>query len=311
VKTPSSASSSVKMVLKDGVLQAKPKQRRYRTERPFFCEHCSGRFTLRSNMERHIKQQHPQFWIQKQRGGSSGSRRGHPYKLLSFSERGDNKIMPLVPGFNPTGSNGFDDINHYGKTLPNFGNNEGLKSISDEVRIAISLQLKNKVISNEENGKYYENMKSSDSLSDHFRRSEHKEEMSRMEQDFESHERNDDTGNEDYDEEDEEEEEEEEELIIDETSVDNNDNHSMNGDVEEEKAEIEDQTKQSTKQKEDNGALDLASVSRLLDNASTQTFRQFFHDEEEHNHDGSDEDEEGLVAGSNSEGNGSGSDENR
>ncbi|XP_076267777.1 uncharacterized protein LOC143200893 [Rhynchophorus ferrugineus] len=59
--------NSVKMVIKNGVLMPKQKQRRYRTERPFTCEHCSARFTLRSNMERHIKQQHPQFWSQRQR----------------------------------------------------------------------------------------------------------------------------------------------------------------------------------------------------------------------------------------------------
>ncbi|XP_062539492.1 ras-responsive element-binding protein 1 isoform X2 [Armigeres subalbatus] len=59
----------VKMVIKNGVLMPKQKQRRYRTERPFACEHCSARFTLRSNMERHIKQQHPQYWSQRQRGG--------------------------------------------------------------------------------------------------------------------------------------------------------------------------------------------------------------------------------------------------
>jgi hypothetical protein len=61
--------SMVKLVIKNGVLMRKQKQRRYRTERPFVCEHCSARFTLRSNMERHIKQQHPQFWSQKPRGG--------------------------------------------------------------------------------------------------------------------------------------------------------------------------------------------------------------------------------------------------
>lgn len=302
IKNPSHTSSSVKMVLKDGVLQAKPKQRRYRTERPFFCEHCSGRFTLRSNMERHIKQQHPQFWIQKQRGGSTGSRRGHPYKLLSFSER-DSKMIPMAPGFRPSGANGFEEDNHHGKPLLKFGQNEGLKAISDEVRIAISLQLKNKVISNDEN-KYYEIMKSSDSSPENFRRLEElkDEEMSHMDRDG-----NEDTGNEDYDEDDEE--EEDEELIIDETSVDN-DHHSMREDVDGEKMNEENETTQSTKQKDENGALDLASVSRLLDNASTQTFRQFFNYEEENNHDrhdGSEEDEEGLVAGSNSEG----SDENR
>ena len=65
----------VKMVIKNGVLMPKQKQRRYRTERPFACEHCSARFTLRSNMERHIKQQHPQFWAQRQRGNHSLMRR--------------------------------------------------------------------------------------------------------------------------------------------------------------------------------------------------------------------------------------------
>ncbi|XP_072948399.1 uncharacterized protein peb isoform X2 [Epargyreus clarus] len=55
-------SDSVKMVIKNGVLMPKQKQRRYRTERPFSCSQCSARFTLRSNMERHVKQQHPQHW---------------------------------------------------------------------------------------------------------------------------------------------------------------------------------------------------------------------------------------------------------
>ena len=58
----------VKMVLKNGVLVKKQKQRRYRTERPFGCEHCTARFTLRSNMERHIKQQHPDIWSTRPRG---------------------------------------------------------------------------------------------------------------------------------------------------------------------------------------------------------------------------------------------------
>ena len=53
-----SDSDNYKMVIKNGVLMKKQKQRRYRTERPHECEHCNARFTLRSNMERHIKQQH-------------------------------------------------------------------------------------------------------------------------------------------------------------------------------------------------------------------------------------------------------------
>ncbi|GAB0089234.1 uncharacterized protein DMENIID0001_037470 [Sergentomyia squamirostris] len=73
---PHQGSGPVKMVIKNGVLMPKQKQRRYRTERPFACEHCSARFTLRSNMERHIKQQHPQFWAQRQRSGHGIMRRG-------------------------------------------------------------------------------------------------------------------------------------------------------------------------------------------------------------------------------------------
>lgn len=61
----------------------KQKQRRYRTERPFACDHCSARFTLRSNMERHIKQQHPQYWAQRQRSGHSFIRRSSNSNLTS------------------------------------------------------------------------------------------------------------------------------------------------------------------------------------------------------------------------------------
>ncbi len=54
--------SDYKMVIKNGVLMKKQKQRRYRTERPYGCDHCNARFTLRSNMERHVKQQHPEHY---------------------------------------------------------------------------------------------------------------------------------------------------------------------------------------------------------------------------------------------------------
>merc|ERR1719322_681055 len=53
-----SSEDNYKMVIKNGVLMKKQKQRRYRTERPHECACCNARFTLRSNMERHIKQQH-------------------------------------------------------------------------------------------------------------------------------------------------------------------------------------------------------------------------------------------------------------
>ena len=60
--------SSFKMVMKNGVLMKKQKQRRYRTERPYSCQSCTARFTLRSNMERHINQQHPETWGDKMKG---------------------------------------------------------------------------------------------------------------------------------------------------------------------------------------------------------------------------------------------------
>ena len=57
-KSDGGSEGDYKMVIKNGVLMKKQKQRRYRTERPHECEHCNARFTLRSNMDRHIKQQH-------------------------------------------------------------------------------------------------------------------------------------------------------------------------------------------------------------------------------------------------------------
>lgn len=100
----------VKMVIKNGVLMPKQKQRRYRTERPFACEHCSARFTLRSNMERHIKQQHPQFWAQRQRGSHNLLRRATP------------STTPMNPSLMPTLPN------------PPFG------GISEQVKYAILAQ---------------------------------------------------------------------------------------------------------------------------------------------------------------------------
>ena len=58
--------------MRNSVLVRKPKQRRYRTERPWRCNKCDKGFTLRSNMERHMKQQHPDIWMQKPRGTTFG-----------------------------------------------------------------------------------------------------------------------------------------------------------------------------------------------------------------------------------------------
>ena len=45
----------------------KQKQRRYRTVRPFQCVHCDARFTLSTNMDRHVKNTHPDKWEPKSR----------------------------------------------------------------------------------------------------------------------------------------------------------------------------------------------------------------------------------------------------
>jgi hypothetical protein len=97
-------SGPVKMVIKNGVLMPKQKQRRYRTERPFACEHCSARFTLRSNMERHIKQQHPQFWAQRQRGNHGLMRRGP-----SASSQMNMNGASMMPTLQASGFGGISD----------------------------------------------------------------------------------------------------------------------------------------------------------------------------------------------------------
>lgn len=100
-----SSPGPVKMVIKNGVLMPKQKQRRYRTERPFACDHCSARFTLRSNMERHIKQQHPQYWAQRQRSGHNFIRRGSntsltPTSSMQNQELSSSSLMENKSAFN-------------------------------------------------------------------------------------------------------------------------------------------------------------------------------------------------------------------
>ncbi|XP_063986753.1 ras-responsive element-binding protein 1 [Diachasmimorpha longicaudata] len=122
----SPTSSSVKMVIKNGVLMPKQKQRRYRTEKPFSCEHCSARFTLRSNMERHIKQQHPQHWSQRPRGGHST--RGRPPTNSS------SLLHSLNPSSQPLQRT-------YSNTLPKMAQSDyGKRLISDQVKFAILAQ---------------------------------------------------------------------------------------------------------------------------------------------------------------------------
>ncbi|KAJ6644115.1 Ras-responsive element-binding protein 1, partial [Pseudolycoriella hygida] len=114
-------SGPVKMVKKNGVLMPKQKQRRYRTEQPFACEHehCASRFTLNSSMVRHIKQQHPEYWAQRQRNRHSIRRRG---------SGSNNSGQNIIPSEHPP-------------QLPSqsIGSNP-LISISDQVESAILTQ---------------------------------------------------------------------------------------------------------------------------------------------------------------------------
>ncbi|XP_045472632.1 ras-responsive element-binding protein 1-like isoform X2 [Harmonia axyridis] len=243
--------NSVKMVIKNGILMPKQKQRRYRTERPFTCEHCSARFTLRSNMERHIKQQHPQFWSQRQRGNI-----GNPGRK--------SQVMPMKPGF--------CDL-----SIPNYemqksqGYDENKEMFNDRLKYAILAQHLRGVNSYNPNA---------------LKREEDEEDALVID---ENSEEKPDVGQEYFKEEEqqEEEEEEKEETAEEETSFE-----TKSGKLEE--------------------SQDLVPVSRLLDNASQQQFNEYFKRDVEENCAGSEEDEEGLVAsGSTSEGNMSGTDENK
>lgn len=255
--------SSVKMVIKNGVLIPKQKQRRYRTERPFSCEHCSARFTLRSNMERHIKQQHPQYWTQKSRSNIGNVRRSDQSALKMPYSR-DYDSMPN------------DYLQHYDINKPiSVLTRDTLNTSGGEVKWEAS---KNKV----------------DGITPSQESKEKEEEEA--------------------------EEETKDDLVIDEEKEkDGNDHMKILINVSEyiklkQSADAEEpQAKESNPQ-------DLASVSKMLDNAVTQTqaFQKYFQDgprkDEDPRRDGEDakrdegeksEEEEGLVAGSTS------SDENR
>lgn len=126
-------SGPVKMVIKNGVLMPKQKQRRYRTERPFACEHCSARFTLRSNMERHIKQQHPQFWAQRQRGNHGLMRRGPPSQM---SMNGPS----MMPTLQAAGFGGISDQVKYAILAQQLKSRESPKSMMNSAYMPLPVQ---------------------------------------------------------------------------------------------------------------------------------------------------------------------------
>ncbi|XP_069676084.1 ras-responsive element-binding protein 1-like [Periplaneta americana] len=344
--------SSVKMVIKNGVLMPKQKQRRYRTERPFACEHCSARFTLRSNMERHIKQQHPQYWTQRQRsnvGNSGPGRKSHPiptslsaslnipnHQDVSRKAEGDtpstqpkNHLMarhlPTVINV-PEPPNDYQ-ISHLLRDNLSCGRGDGdaqhqimAPKIKDE--LSIESALAESVHKTKDNSSIVTNNNNYNKtlISEEVKQAIAQQLKSKLNhpaplaEGVEETERRETQGREEARKDVEEDNDDDDELVIDEEK-----------DVEEEVSE-EKQLKDETKEKfSESGSriivnssvkdVDLASVSRLLDNATTQTqaFQRYFRGTQDGEDalEGSEEEEEGLVAGSNSEGNNSGSDENK
>lgn len=250
-----SKSSTVKMVMKDGVLVEKQKQRRYRTEKPFSCAYCPGRFTLRSNMDRHVKQQHPSHWRQRQRGGSSRAQRT---KLKD--DMSDTVSVKSEPQTQQLEANSM----------------EGECEMSFEKR---STECSDVDADDDMDTETVKRFKKEESME-----------------------------NSGIGEEDDEDGEDGEDLVIDEEVKD----AEMMDNGTEVTSPLAASTDKEATTKEENP--DLASVRSLLDNVSTQTFSQYFGNEEDRSSkhdDGSEEDEEGLVAGSSSEGNGSGGEDNR
>lgn len=293
-KTPDmihSPNNSVKMVIKNGVLMPKQKQRRYRTERPFSCEHCSARFTLRSNMERHIKQQHPQYWSQRQRSGLTGA------------GRKPNSTPPTpIPSNNSKTS--FYDLNipnydmHIPK-MPDLVSETKDRELNISPHIHISQQVKYALLAQQLKARSAEHSASST--------------KDRVDDDEDALVID--------------EEETEDDKPMKQVTKDLNTEHKPKSldDKMLELGQLREKELNSKKKFSESGLLkiarpeeasqDLVPVSRLLDNAvSSLPFREYFRREGDDNEaEGvSEEDEEGLVAsGSTSEGNGSGSDENK
>ncbi|XP_029176456.1 ras-responsive element-binding protein 1 isoform X2 [Nylanderia fulva] len=269
-----SSNDPVKMVLKNGVLIPKQKQRRYRTERPFGCEHCTARFTLRSNMERHIKQQHPQYWSQRPRGGHST--RGRPpanhSTIMQNPGPSTSQITQSYPNILPNVDSSMVTSADY-NTHP----------ISDQVKYAIlAQQLKaDKMDDNDSDDEMVIDEESGDRDGQE-PQAQHELRTSLLRDQLESNESNvkdvvvkkeviepaeDDTSEESHD-------EQTAQNGVDRTSAEEStaaENKSTR--TEDMKIKMEPTGKEQQSKLED-GAADLASVSKLLDNASQQ-YQQF------------------------------------
>jgi len=275
------ANDSVKMVIKNGVLIPKQKQRRYRTERPFSCEHCSARFTLRSNMERHIKQQHPQYWSQRPRGGHSTRGRppaNHP-TMMQNSGSSTSQMTQPYPKISSNMDSSIIASTDYNK-----------HPISDQVKYAIlAQQLKaNKIEENDTDDEMVIDEESGDKdveepqtqhepstslLRDQLESSEGLKDVTVKTEAVESTEGpSDESHNEETAQNNVSETNSEKSAVLDGKSMESEETAIKTEPIEKEQGKLED------------GAPDLASVSKLLDNASQQYQQfqpQYLSDEEE------------------------------
>lgn len=265
-----SSNDPVKMVLKNGVLIPKQKQRRYRTERPFHCEHCTARFTLRSNMERHIKQQHPQYWSQRPRGGHST--RGRP--------PASHPTMVQNPG--PSTS----QVAQYPSILPSIDSPSMVPSteysthpISDQVKYAIlAQQLKaNKIEDNDTDDEMVIDEESGDNKDAQESQAQHESGTSLLRDQLESNDGVKDTvvvktEVVEPEEASEESSSEEKARKCEIKSEESSTAAESKRKAEEATTEAEPTDREQTKLED--GTPDLASVSKLLDNASQQ-YQQF------------------------------------
>ncbi|XP_053595837.1 ras-responsive element-binding protein 1 isoform X2 [Microplitis demolitor] len=287
----SGSSNSVKMVIKNGVLVRKQKQRRYRTERPFICDHCTARFTLRSNMERHVKQQHPQFWCQKPRGGHStrGRPPSYPPTMLRTKRYSVRQTQQPYP------------TSRLPKVRHSSPNADDKRPISDRVKYAIlAQQLKgNQNDDNDTDEELIidENAAAAAGDKDGERRSDERStSLLRGKLEESTGKNNNNANNNDGEESALENGNKSGIESLVECKMEPDDDDDEDGDEEDEE---DDKDVDDCKIKNEDGNADLASVSELLDNASQQ-YQQFRPQDMS--------DEEGLIA-STSDCNNSGSDE--
>lgn len=257
-----SSNDPVKMVLKNGVLIPKQKQRRYRTERPFSCDHCSARFTLRSNMERHIKQQHPQFWSQRPRGGHSTRGRPPASLMTQNSNSSASQAQPNILKLEP----------------PIVTSDYNSHPISNQVKYAIlAQQLKAKIDDNDSEDEMVIDEEGTGDKDVQEPQTQHESDTGLLRDQLES---SDDTKDVVVKT---EKDTESAEESLKESRTEQTIQNDVNGVNSEESESVEtkpsatEEAKESTGREQvklEDGAPDLASVSKLLDNASQQ-YQQF------------------------------------